>query len=222
MIDFLVDKRDNFELVRDQIAAILTAETASQQALAAAADLDPSPWAFKVYSERSNPWEAFREGCPNEPPIVNVWFDSETFPENASNPIERQRARGSFNVDCYARCATVENLDAPGQTAGDQSAALEAQRTARLVRNFLMAATHTYLGMRGVVAGRSVQSLTVFQPSLGASPVEQVVAARLTLTVDFNEFSPQVTPQTLDLVSNDVKRNNDGLIVLEADYQSTT
>ena len=57
MISELIDKQDNFEIVRDQIAAILVNEVASQMALATAEAKDPEDWNLQIFTERSNPWE---------------------------------------------------------------------------------------------------------------------------------------------------------------------
>ena len=59
MIAELIDKQDNSEIVRDQIAAILATEVANQQALATADGKDPADYKLRIYTERSNPWEAF-------------------------------------------------------------------------------------------------------------------------------------------------------------------
>ena len=213
MIAELIDKQDNFEIVREQIAAILAAETANQQTLAGAAGEDPDLWKFRVYSERSNPWSQLTEPSADKSPLVNVWFDSSTFDKGASNPVERQKCDAVFNIDCYAQ-ATSQDDGAGGHIAGDEQAALEAQRVVRLVRNILMAGENTYLQMRGIVWSRWPQSIKLFQPQLDNRSVENVVAARLTFAVAFNEFSPQVQGETLELISTKVIRKVDGEIVL--------
>jgi len=210
----LIDKTDNFELIRDKIAVILANETANQQALATAAGEDPELWKFAVYTERANPWESLR--ADDDTPIVNVWFETSTAPKRTGNVVERQQVTGTFHVDCYCRGSAASS--GSGHLAGDEQAARNVQRILRLVRNILMAAQNTYLQMRGVVWHRWPQSLTVFQPQMDARNVEQVIAARLTLAVDFNEFSPQVEGEALEILSVDVKRDSDGQIMAEADY----
>ena len=84
-----------------------------------------------------------------------------------------------------------------------------------------MAAEYTYLGLQGLVWQRWPQSITVFQPQLDGRQMQQIVGARLALRVVFNEFSPQVEAETLELLSVDVIRAEDGEIVLEADYDYT-
>ena len=46
----LIDKLDTFEIVRDEIAAILATEIASQEALAAG-EPDPTLWRLRVFLE---------------------------------------------------------------------------------------------------------------------------------------------------------------------------
>jgi hypothetical protein len=81
-----------------------------------------------------------------------------------------------------------------------------------------MAATYTYLNLRGVVWQRWPQSITVFQPQLDGRQMQQIVAARLAFRVQYNEFSPQVESVELETVAVDVKRTEDGEIVAQAQY----
>jgi len=141
-IQSLIDKQDTFEQVRDQIAAILTLETASQQTLATAAGKDPELWKLRIFSERSNPWESFRDSDRNKTPIVNVWYESSAFQEGSSTVSERQDTLGTFNIDVYGY--GVSQANGAGHDAGDEQAALTCQRGLRLVRNILMASEYPY------------------------------------------------------------------------------
>jgi hypothetical protein len=218
MIEALIDKQDNFEIIRDQIAAILTTEVANQKALATAAAKDPDLWDFKTYMERSNPWEAYLNDMAALTPIVNVWYDNSSFREATSNIVERQNAEAIFNIDCYAVANSSDNVGG-GHNPGDQEAAFAVQRVVRLVRNILMSAEYTYLGLRGLVWQRWPQTVTMFQPQQDRGNVRPVIAARIGLKVSFNEFSPQISGNMLELLSATVKRTEDGEVVLGADYE---
>jgi hypothetical protein len=220
MIPALIDKHDTFEVVRDQIAAILATEVASQMALATAAAKDPDDWKLRIFSERSNPWEQLLNEQTDRSPIVNVWYDNSGFNQSASNVVERQATEAVYNIDCYGYGMSSDDPTG-GHTPGDKEAALEVHRALRLVRNILMAADYTYLGLRKTVWKRWPQSVTVFQPQLDGRSVEQVVGARMAFRVTFNEFSPQVAENVLELVSTNVKRTEDGEIVINADYDYT-
>jgi hypothetical protein len=217
MIQALIDKQDSFEIIRDQIAAILTIEVNNQKALAVAAAKAPSLWDFKVYTERSNPWESYLNDTDELTPIVNVWYDNSNFLEAASNIVERQTTEAVFNIDCYAVANSSDNLDG-GHNPGDQEAAFAVQRVIRLVRNILMSADYTYLGLRGLVWQRWPQNVTVFQPQQDRGNVRPIIAARIGFKVKFSEFSPQISGNVLELLSTTVKRAEDGQIVAEADY----
>lgn len=214
----LIDKFDTFEIIRDQIAAILVLEVVNQKTLAAAAAKDPALWDLKVYIERANPFEAFQNDNPDVTPIVNVWFDNEQFDKSASNLVERQKGTGVFNIDIYA--VGVSQTDGTGHKPGDREAALEAQRAIRLVRNILMAAENMYLQLtRQTAWDRIPQAVTLFQPTIGDQPVQNIMGARLALSVSYNEFSPQVEGEIMELLSVDIKRTEDGQLVAEADYE---
>lgn len=205
----LIDKVDNVEIVRDQIAAILKVELAHQQTLTT--ELMP-----RVFIERSNPWGEYLEASRIARPIINVWLEGETFDGRASNIVERQTAEATFNIDCYGYGASVDA--AVGHVPGDRSAALEAQRAVRLARNILMAGVYTYLGLRGVVGKRWPQSLTMFQPTIDNRAIQRVVGARLALVVRFNEFSPQVAGEELETLLVEVRKAGTGELFLLAEY----
>jgi hypothetical protein len=217
VIDGLIDKVDTVERVRDQIGAILALEVASQMAFAAQAGKDSSAWKLRVFQERSNPWDNFPANPDDRSPIVNVWWDTSTFDLSAGNVVERQKSSTVYNVDCYGY-GRAANDPAGGHVAGDQQAAEEVQRAVRLVRNILMAAEYTYLGLRGVVWRRWVDSISIFQPQQDNSNAGQVVGARLTFRVDFSEYAPQVTPIPIEYLSVRVHRREDGQIEIAADY----
>lgn len=214
LITELIDKIDNAEIVRDQIAAILTVELANQGVLASL----PQP---AVFIERVNPWGQFL--TPEQPPVepvINVWWDSSTFNESQSNVIERQKAEAVYNIDCYAAAPSTD-VTAGGHLPGDEQAAREAQRAVRLVRNILMAGAYTYLGLRGVVWKRFVQTISMFQPQLDNRAAHRVVGARLALMVHFNEFSPQVAGEPLETLLLEVFRAETGQLLLRAQYPTT-
>lgn len=220
-ISTLIDKIDSVELVRNQIAAILALESTAQVALAIAAG-KPAPdlWTLRVYQERANPWEAFPSQTCDTSPVVNVWLDTVTFETSSSNIVERQKASAIINVDCYGYGVSADDGDL-GHLAGDRNAAEAAQRAVRLVRNILTSAKYTYLGLRGLVWRRWVESITMMQPQQGGQNVHHVTAGRVSLKIEFNEFSPQFPLETLELLTIDVHRTEDDQIIVEADYDYT-
>ena len=220
MIDTLINKQDTAEIVRDQIAAILALEVQNQMALAVTALLDPEPWRLRIFSERSNPWEAFPPALADVAPIVNVRWDDSNFDLATSNIAERQKTTAIFNIDCYGY-GQAEDVQGGGHTPGDRNAALEAHRAVRLVRNILMAATYTYLELQGTVWRRFIGGITLFEPQQDNQNAVQVVGARLAFRVEFNEYSPQVTPDELDLLTARISRSVDDEIIIEADYDYT-
>lgn len=219
---------DNSEVIRDRIAEILLVESLGQQDLAEAADPpeSPDPWVLRIFTEASNPFEEWV--LQDEPadaqafiaPIVNVSLDNAQAEPRGSNKVSRQRCTGTYNVDCYGYGVSKETDE--GHDPGDQRAALEAQRAARIVRQILMAGHYTYLGLpRGAsqfVWGRGVHSLTVFKPAIDQRPVQRVMAVRLQFQVEFNEFSPQVEGEDLEVTSIAIHRKDTGEVVLRTQF----
>jgi len=175
-ISTLIDKQDTFEIVRDQIGAILKIEIANQMQLATDAGKDPNDWKLRIFTERSNPWEEFLNEEVDTSPLVNVWFDNSNFDASKSNVVERQASETVYNIDCYGYGRSRDD-GATGQILGDKEASFEVQKALRLVRNILMSAEYTYLGLRGTVWHRMPQSITAFQPQLDARQMQQIVGA---------------------------------------------
>lgn len=224
VLENLIDKQDNFEVVRDQIALILVTEVANQIALAAAKP-NPEDWKLRIFTERSDAWEQFLdiEDSTDLSPLVNIWYDTGSFPKDKGDTIERQQHVATYNIDCYG-VGVASDVAAGGHTPGDKEGALVVQRAVRLVRNILMAALNHRLQLDPAAVGIGIrwpQSIVSFQPQLDSNPIQHIHGARIALEVTFNEFSPQITPETLALVSVGVKRAEDGQIILEADYPST-
>jgi hypothetical protein len=217
VLQSLIDKQDGFEVVRDQIAAILVAEVSNQMSLAATALKDPLLWKLRIYTERSNPWEQFQvQDVDDKSPIVNIWYESSTFPEGRGDVFERQQATGRFNIDVIAY-GEASNNPAGGHEPGDLDAALNLARALRLVRNILMAGQNAYLQLQGDVGFRWPESITQYQPE--GTNASQIAAARIIFRADFNEFAPQYEGEILELVSAEVIRKEDGEVVLTADYE---
>jgi hypothetical protein len=218
-IEALIDKRDNAEILRDEIAAILAVESARQQVLAAEAGKDPRLWKLRVYTERAVPWAPFEAGpdpaTEDVSPIVNVWFESANYERAASNVFHQQKTVGTFHIDCYGYGVAIDQ--GTSHAPGDANAALEAQRAVRLVRNFLMAAHWHKLGQPSLVWDRWPASVQAFQPQRDNAQAQHVQALRLALEVTFHELSPQHEPVELELISTQVKRADDGMVLVTVD-----
>lgn len=208
LITTLINKQDSCEIVRDQIAAIFALEIANQRTLAIAASLDPDDFSFSVYMERAKSWES------GEMPLVNVMMDSDRFDNKNSNQVERQRATGVFILDCYGTKDTTDDND------GDELASKEVDRIARFVRNIIMAGEYTYLALggrelgagNGIVSKRYIMRREKFQPDIRNEAYENVIGCRLTLEVEYDEFSPQAETEDFELLINSCIRQDDGKV----------
>lgn len=225
MIPYLIDKQDTVEIVRDQLGAILASEAANQQALAEQDGKDSSEWLFKTYIERSNPWSDFLDAFSPQPPVINVTLESVDYQMTHATIVgEHIGTSALFNVDCYGHGMSSDDPSEEGHTAGDKMGCLEAMRAARFVRNVLMSAEYIYLGLRGTdkekwVHRRWIDGVTILQPALEGRELQQVVAARLALRVEFNEFAPQHQGMPIESVLATVKRRRTGEVYFVGEYQ---
>lgn len=222
----LITKRDNFEIIADQIAQILTNEIANQIQLATAStdpNVNADDYRLRIYREHFTPWEVVlnSQSAESRQPLVNIWFDSSSFDKTSSNISQQQKCTATYNIDCYG-LGLSQDVATGGHVDGDEDAARQVHRAIRLVRNILMAAENTYLGMRGTVWHRWPQSITPFQPQIDGQQVQKVMGSRIAFSVEFNEFSPQVVPETIEEIGVDLQRASDGSIIAECDYNFVT
>lgn len=218
-IESLITGPDKFEVIRDQLAAILVVESEQQQVLAAAASQNPDLWKLRVYLERSNPWSEFIDD-PEQvdgTPLVNVTWTNFTPDKTSGNVVSGGRVAGTYNIDCYGYGKSAD-VEGGGHIPGDQAAAIEVARVVRLVRNILLSSYYAELAMPGVVCGRWLTSVTALDPPMSERAVQHVLCARLTLAVDFIETSPQVQGEPFETLSLLVKRAEDGMLLLAAQY----
>lgn len=214
LITTLIDKQDSNELVRDQIAAILAVEVANQRTLAIADGKDPDDYSFSVYIERSKLWES------GEMPLVNVLFDNDRFDNRNSNMLDRQRATGTFYIDCYAKKNTTDDNE------GDELSSKEADRIARLVRNIIMsneyfqlALGHRELGVgNNIVSRRYVMRREKFQPDIRNEAYENIIACRVMVEVEYDEFSPQTETEDFELLIHSCKRSDDDKVLFVTEH----
>jgi hypothetical protein len=225
MIPLLIDKQDTVEVVRDQLGAILASEAESQRALAVTAGKDPAEWTFRTFIERSNPWAEFLDATQPQPPVINVTLESADYQMPGSTIVGAFIGTSAlFNIDCYGHGMGSDDPSEEGHTASDKMGCIEALRAARFVRNVLMSAEYIYLGLRGTdkekwVHRRWIDGITVLQPALEGREIQQVVAARLALRVEFNEFAPQHAGVDLEGVTATVKRRRTGEVYFVGEYQ---
>lgn len=211
----LIDKKDSFELVRDQVAAILATETASQQALATTALKDPDLWKFTVYTERKNPFsllELDSDGnVTGDNSVVNVWLDNSNM--YGGNDSDVQQFTAKIMIDCIAAKASEEN----GTTinASDYLASLDSERIARLVRNIIMSPVYSKIGLEAAkfVLKRNITGLQKMFADREDRQYTNVVVTRLTLEVNFNESVSQIEGVDLEQILIDVEKDETGLVL---------
>jgi hypothetical protein len=220
MIDTLIDKTDGFELINNQIAQILADEVANQQILAGNAGKDPSLWKIRVFSDQFHNWEQYQtpELMSDKSPIVNVWFDSSSSKKSASNRMERQVTTGRYNLDLIAWGGATQN------NTSDYVASKNLKRAIRLIRNIIMAGEYTYLldkaTPRELVSGRWLEGINFYQPDQDQTNVQMVIGGRLSLSVDFVEYSPQYTPSSLEDLYIDINRAEDGEVISQLGFDN--
>lgn len=204
MIEEFFNEPDNVEIIRDQIGAILALELDNQYKMAKERnDAAARDYKVGVYIENDDPLQYLNEGA-NPFPLVNISLDSAT-PEGGSSRINRRNMEAEFSLNVYA----VGNCDS-GEDAQTR-ASLKAWKTARLVRNILNAERYAYLGMRGIVGSRELESFRSGMPANTKSAI-RVRIVQITLKVTYAEGVSVADGEELAVMQVEVKNEN-GLVV---------
>ena len=132
----LIDKNDSFEIVRDQIAGILVAELANQQALAVIAAKDPLDYTLDVFIERDWPIEKWLDADGTATaavvPIVTVSLETMTRANAKSSiPGAKQAYEATYLIDVLARGVTSDEAGS-GHRPADFSARVDCHAAVRL------------------------------------------------------------------------------------------
>jgi hypothetical protein len=195
LIPDLISGPDNVEIVRDQIAALLSLEFQNQYELAVRAgdrysyDYNPG-----IYIENHRPYD----NPDNELiSLVNVILQKTSFPPG--NPrLGNQKGKAVFWIDC----AAVGN---DFQAAYDDTrAALRAWKLARVVRRIIMSDQYAYLGLRGTTGSRIITSLEAGSPNNQGDSALAFIVIRITLEVEYLERSIESPVVTLERIDYDV------------------
>lgn len=195
MINVLIDKKDNFELIKYKIASIIKSELENQKKLAREISEDKAKnYDIKVFIDKVNPLSIYSESqTQNEKgqlPIVNITFDGDDLTLEGSSNIGQQKVRGTYYIDCYA----FKNKKAGKE--GDEEVSREADRIGTIIRNILMFDNYIVLDMRGIVVRRYV---TKREKMINQnSSAENVSAMRLIFEVEYFEESVRNQTYTLE------------------------
>lgn len=219
-ITVLIDKRDNMEIIRDEIAAVLAVEIANQKVLAVAAGQDASDYDFNIYTEKTSPWELVEtsEGeITSQVPLVNVYIESANLNTAKAGDVTSTVYSVKYNIDCIA--AKNSKVAGGSKFSGDELAAYDAQRVCRLVRNILQSAQYKYLNLPSIMMDRKLSSITMFQPQISERPAQHCVGARIVFQVDVIEYAPEYIGPLLDTIYGECTRADDGSLIFAVEYE---
>jgi hypothetical protein len=196
-IEKLLIEKDNVEIIRDTIVAILLKDIENQKELAAE-KLDNeihNDFNIGVYVENTRPYDLLTDD--NNPfPLVNICLQKMVQDERPGSSVDNQKYIVTFNIDCWA-CGNSNNKDLPD----DYLSAIRAWKTARVVRNILMAGCYTYLGKKDIVRKREIKSIDTIIPQGMADSAISITVCRIIFNVETFEESPQVIPSIIGEVS---------------------
>jgi hypothetical protein len=204
LITELISTPDIVEIVRDQVAAILSLELQNQYQLAQKQAVGrPFDYNARVYVENSRPYGS---GTAEDLlSFVNISLPKVDIPRGNSRMGDQKE---TALVHLY--CAACGNNT--GNFRDDKSSAIRAWKVMRLVRHILMADAYTYLGMRGTIAQRHIFLMEAGAPPASDKSALAYTVIRASLEVSFVERSteaPSVLLEgigyTVDPVTGEVK-----------------
>jgi hypothetical protein len=203
----LISEPDVVEIVRDQVAAILSTELKNQFAIAQNEGAsDAKDYNIPLYVENGRPYEA---QCDS--PImrfINVLLPRVSLSEGSGNNRFSNSLTGSHQkeqVTFFIDCAACGNDS--GNFRDDKSSAFRAWKIMRLVRRILMSNFYAYLGLRGTVGARIISIMeagTPEEPKLDRESALSFVVVRATLEVQFLERNIEAEGPPLEIIDFEV------------------
>jgi hypothetical protein len=179
----LISEPDVVEIVRDQVAAILSLELQNQYKLAQEKKVPrPIDYHIKVYVENSRPYES--ETAEDLLAFVNVTLPKVDVPRGNSR-MGDQKETALFHIYCAA-CGNNT-----GNFRDDKSSAIRAWKVMRLVRRILMADAYMYLGMRKTIGQRHIFLMEAGTPPAPEKSALAYTVIRASLEVSFVERSTE-------------------------------
>ena len=175
-INELLERPDTVEIIRDQIAAILSLELQNQSALAEKHGKNKSDFDIKVYNENARPYD---NTSGERLYSINVVLQEIKVPLSNSR-IHDQKEIATFHIYCIA------DGNNTGDFRDDRSATFRAWKLMRFVRRILMSEQYTYLDMRKLVTSRTFTKMEAGSPGLVAANAITVIKA--SFEVQFIEF----------------------------------
>jgi hypothetical protein len=181
-INELINTPDVIEIVRDQVAALLSLEIKNQYTMAQTAGIQNiKDFEIGIYVENGRPYEASGDNIPMR--FVNILLPKVI--QLAGNSRKgNQKEQATIFIDCAA-CGNDS-----GNFRDEKSATFRAWRIARIVRRILMSDAYTYLGLRGTVGSRVIVSMEAGAPEkteLEKDAALSFVVVRISLEVQFLE-----------------------------------
>ena len=216
------------ELVRDQIAYIVSGELVNLKALAetlaatqpatlvgkqAQADLDNGIYGVidNIFIEKGT---HFTE---QEIPGINIYYGRSDYPQNEGDPRNRQVSDSSYIISVHITEKHKQENDEI--SLGDEKSARNALRIVGIIRGILMSGQYVTLGstFKGILFRRWVSSVDVFQPDFQESDGRHGIMGVLNISVKFNEIGPEIDGEKITAAFTDIsaklRTNDEGRVI---------
>lgn len=205
-INFLINKNDNFETIRDEIAAIIALEQAEQKILSASSPIsDTTYFNFDLYCEKINPENMIDIDGNNNEPIVNVSYVQSTLQNG--NISGRAKYLSEYNIDIYACDSVIVDDENNIIMQSDEVTARRVQRIAKIIRNIIFNNEYAVLNLNGIVASRKIQSIQMFVPN-NENTASNISACRIVLQVEHIETTDENIYNSIEMIQTRCLRDN--------------
>lgn len=204
------------ELVRDQIALIISTELPGLKALAesliitepgspqgeqAQKDLDNGIYDIidNIFIEKGTHFQ------DTEMPGLNIYFGRSDFSGSQGDTVHKQKANTSYIIEVHEREKHEQAADVIKY--GDEKSARNTARILGILRGILMSGQYVTLGgtFKKIVWRRRVTSLDVFQPDYQESDGRHGIVGMLNILVEFEEIGPEISGEILLSAITDIK-----------------
>jgi hypothetical protein len=214
----LVPYSSNTQVVIDQIAAILVNELANQQALAPINGGNAQDYDIRVYNDRFNPLDQFKN---DKRSLVNIELSDDSTQTNVTATYGKQQESVTINLYVYA--VGVAQETPTGHIPADRAAAEKVKRDRNVINRILKADINENLQLpRTVVNSVIIQSGQYLMPDFDNRDFGPIVAMRISVSCNIIEQSMINNGVPLESIVIDIEKDDTGLVYTTLEYDYTT
>lgn len=216
-LDFLISSPDIAEILELRFFEMLTAEITNQKALAVDAGKDPLLWDIDIFLERGYSFDIQEYRQPIC--VLTRIHSNEITGSSMARGIKKYLTAFSFVITAFGQSSS----DGVGQLVGDKQAALNCQRSVRIIRNIIEAPSNSLGGYiddekKLCVENQTLRTINFGQLNSNENSTVPSWGAEILVEIMHHETVPQYNYTILNEIDLKIFNKEDSVLLTELTY----